>query len=381
MIDKVDIRVPSRIPLVPEFSWIEEQLRRTGRVDRSPASQHYRAVVDLRGSGISALLHAGLKHGKEGNHKLEIIEAGQLSYQEILHAAAKVLPVDPGELEIIRVDLCADVLGVPVSWFVEAACVKYKRFGAALGTIDFQRMGRAGVETVYFGKRPNTIRIYNKTAELIHKYGKLVRLERRSKRIHAQGMKAGIYLSRKPEIPTFEEWSGVDEDQIWTRVERQIGGGRVPCTIDTLGKLAALEDFNPFSNLDLRPGGLSMPKRQDYPLDVFMAGSYVRQKAIAEGRDATVRWLRQQAGHHAARTLKTYEPFLPTADGLGITSEDLLGSFRESTRRQLLGQDGYLVWENSGRLLPSSSESNGQETNNIAESADSNSVELHQPNL
>jgi hypothetical protein len=338
MIDKADIRIPSRVPLADRFSWIGEQLRRTGSVDRCPPSQHYRAVVDLRREGLSALLHAGLKHGPAANHKLEIVDAGEMSYRGILRTVEAIFPVDPRPLEIIRIDLCADVYGITVGWFVNSARVLRKRFGANVGTLDFQRMGRVGVETAYFGRRPNCFRIYDKIAERRSVYAKLSRKFRRLERIREHLAETSPEIVRNgprdKQLPSFEQWSGLDETRMCTRVERQIGGGRIPGALDSLGKLTKLEEYNPFSALVIDPGGLEIPKRTDYPLDVWMAGLHYRRMIFEDGYDSASRWLRKQAGPHAARALEKYKAFVPHL-GLGITSEELHTKFRESVRAQL----------------------------------------------
>ena len=49
-----------------------------------------------------------------------------------------------------------------------------------------------------------------------------------------------------------------------TRVERQMGGGRVPAHIDTFGKLKASAAFNPFDRLDFLAAGVQEPRIEDY---------------------------------------------------------------------------------------------------------------------
>jgi hypothetical protein len=134
--------------------------------------------------------------------------------------------------------------------------------------------------------------------------------------------------------PSFEEWSGLDEMRICTRVERQIGGGRIPYAFDRLGKLTQIEGFNPFSTMVIDPGGSEIPKRADYHLNDWMAGLHYRRMIQEDGYDAASRWLRKQAGPHAARALEQYKPFVPCL-GVGITSEALYAKFRESVRGQL----------------------------------------------
>jgi hypothetical protein len=141
------------------------------------------------------------------------------------------------------------------------------------------------------------------------------------------------------EPPSFEDWSGLDVTRIYTRVERQIGGGRVPDGLDRVGKLTDTEEFNPFSALIIVPGGMEVPKREGRRLPDWMAGLYYRDMILKEGYDPATRWLRKQAGPHAARTLEKFESFVPRAAGLGITAEDLHIRFKETVRLQLSSAD------------------------------------------
>src|ERR1700730_10546918 len=108
----------------------------------------------------------------------------------------------------------------------------YKRFAAEIGKQEYMRMGMKTAETLYFGKRPNCVRIYNKITEFQHQYRQL---QRRS--------------SDAAEIPPFEEIYGYPERGVTlTRVERQIGS-RMPKTVQTFGDFRSLPDFNPFVHL------------------------------------------------------------------------------------------------------------------------------------
>jgi hypothetical protein len=73
---------------------------------------------------------------------------------------------------------------------------------------------------LYFGKRPNIFRIYDKTEEQ--------RVEYR---------RANRKRDAEKQMLTFEERYGHSETEILTRVKRQYGGGRVPKQIATLGRL------------------------------------------------------------------------------------------------------------------------------------------------
>ena len=75
----------------------------------------------------------------------------------------------------MRLDLAVDVEGIGVSWFAEHTRVRYKRWLAKLGVIDAVAMGNREIQTLYYGKRPNVIRIYNKLEEYRVQYQRILR--------------------------------------------------------------------------------------------------------------------------------------------------------------------------------------------------------------
>ncbi len=125
MIDKLDLRVPSILPFRREFRDFESELRLTGSVSGIPGSQHYRAVADLRKRGVPAILHLGNKHTPEANHKIEIIDAGQMAYSQMLGTVEQIIDADPLSLSVMRIDPVADIEGIPVGWFKQHARVQY----------------------------------------------------------------------------------------------------------------------------------------------------------------------------------------------------------------------------------------------------------------
>src|SRR5215472_13088683 len=104
----------------------------------------------------------------------------------------------------------------------------YKRWVADIGQTDskkleYARMGQKYVQTYYLGKRPNCFRVYDKLAEYHCQYARFMRK-----------------LSDAAEPPSFEELYGYPANGITlSRVERQIGGGRVPAELQTFGCLRA----------------------------------------------------------------------------------------------------------------------------------------------
>lgn len=116
MIDKVDLRVPAMTRYGPAMAETGAELR-CGPVPPFRATRFYECVGDLRQThGIDAVVHLGYKWGPR-THKLEIIDAGKKTLAEMEAIFRQVFDIDPTPLSLMRVDLAADALGVPVSWF------------------------------------------------------------------------------------------------------------------------------------------------------------------------------------------------------------------------------------------------------------------------
>jgi hypothetical protein len=238
MIDKVEVRIPRMAHFTREFREFYPEIRNDPRLNPFRRSQHYESAGNLRKFGYDAILHMNCIRDRQGSHKLELLDTGRMGYAMMCHEIERVFDLDPRRLRLMRLDLAADVGGVPVAWFVRHARAQYKRFACDIGQVDaetlqYARMGQQEVQTLYFGKKPNCFRVYDKIAEYHHQYARLARGS-----------------SDAAELPTFEEVYGYPErGLILTRVERQMGGGRIPKQVDTFGKLKAAELFNPFDKL------------------------------------------------------------------------------------------------------------------------------------
>ncbi len=315
MIDKLDERIPRSTPFMPEFSKVYADLRRD---PKGPfrEGQHYAVVGDLRRYGFEAVLHMYCKHGKH-DHKIELVDAGIQSMDFLTHEVRRIFDVPSvSDLGVMRVDFAVDVPGVPVSWFLSQARVKFKRFHNAItGGLEYQQMGQRGVQTIYFGKRPNCYRIYDKVAEHRHQYQRL-------KRTIAKGV----------ELQSFESLYGIAPNYVLTRVERQIGGGRLPEQIRTIGQLRRHgTDFNPFSNLTL-----SQAIREPQPSDFrdrmqYMGVMYARELIQQMGQHAFYQWMNTK--HNAKRWWDKYGLWL--GDSVGVTAPELYARFYDSLSTQL----------------------------------------------
>ncbi len=100
-------------------------------------------------------------------------------------------------------------------------------------------MGNVELQTAYYGRRPNCIRVYDKVAEWRKEYA---------------ARKRGAGETEFPALEAIYGWP--ESGRILTRVERQIGGGRVPAAIRRLGAMPkVLPSFNPFAAVELTPDG------------------------------------------------------------------------------------------------------------------------------
>jgi len=74
----------------------------------------------------------------------------------------QVFAIDAAQLTIMRIDLAADIKGIPVHSFKGNVRAKWKRTASEIGR--YSMVGKLGVETLTLGKRPNVYRFYNKIA-------------------------------------------------------------------------------------------------------------------------------------------------------------------------------------------------------------------------
>jgi hypothetical protein len=342
----VEIRVPARTFFSHDFGGIYPDIAGDPRITRE--TRDYLKVMDLRPAGHDAILHAHCKHGKEGMHKLELLDTGGKTYAGMLDQINRVFDCDPRRLETMRVDLCADVSGIGVPYFQRRMFAQFKQFAAEVGeisveTLEYMQMGKRGLETCYWGKRPNCYRCYDKTAERFNAYMKLVR----------RALRDGI---PDADVPDFETWCGWPENEVRTRIERQMGGGRVPEKLATMALLSGAAEFNPFDRLRIIQGTAEDPdyrtftvpkgkhgqrRKGTYP--EWLQGVGLRCFVEQVGMHHARRVSNVQTKGHAKRLFDKYEAFMPSvaeqgqpgASELAITSEYLYDVYRESVGRQL----------------------------------------------
>jgi hypothetical protein len=261
---------------------------------------------------------------------------------------SQVFQVDPWTLGLMRVDLAADVEGVPVPWFRNHAHVNRKQFSSRIEKsqeleVQFVGMGRAEAQTLYAGKRPNLIRIYNKLAEW---RTQLKKQEMNCRRFNA-GMKG---LEMSPEQmhygtripPTFAELCRAEgyeyqEGNILTRIERQIGGSRFPSELTTFNDLRFAHELTPFQGLRLvgrEPIRQFESPPDGVPIRNWLAalGLEVLQQQLGSAQVAQATVLKHGKGN-GRRILESLAECLPKRRE-ALTMEEIQESFRKSTLLQ-----------------------------------------------
>jgi hypothetical protein len=318
MIDKLELRIPGRTQFSPPFAALYRDLSSDEKMNPFKSAQHYVKSGDLRLLGYPCILHIHCTRDKQGNHKLELVDTADMSVAAMRNEVERIFDVDSRQLGLMRLDLAADVPGVPIPWFAQHARVKYKRWTADVGKIEFAQMGKGQIETLYFGKRPNCFRIYDKIAELRHQYAQLRRRE-----------------SDAAETPSFLEEFGYPETGfVLTRVERQIGGSRFPALLDQFSSLRRLPAFNPFANLELQSFDESpAPSIEDFGVIEYLAGLGARSAAMDMGLHRFRSFLNKHPPRNANRILRRMQPFLPRE--VGTDSKKLFEIYQESVNRQL----------------------------------------------
>lgn len=350
MIDKLDVRVPELATFTPQIADTLAQMRNAPVAPFRPA-RFYSYVGDLRKThGIEAVLHLGYKYGPP-THKLEIVDAGKKTLADMRDVITQVFAVKPEELEVMRLDLAADIPGVPVHWFRDKARFQFKQFAsriekAAEAELEFIAMGTAQAQSLYAGRRPNCVRIYDKIAEWYLQWRKLQRDYERFNR----GMKdfnlnqeQRYYAERY--VPSFQEWcrrEGYEyrEGAIVTRIERQIGGDRVPPELRTVGHLSKAHEFNPFQTLQIVSAGpvRSFDEPPDsVPIRNWLAAlGFVKLCEVYGNSQQAISYVTKFGNGNGRRVLDTLLPLLPQ-ERPAVTDAEILEQYRQTTEKQILG--------------------------------------------
>jgi len=366
MIDKIEVISERGNGFGKQFKPIEQELRGNPRFASFRPSKHYLAVGDLRPFGFDAIMH--LEQRRYGTSKLELLDTGTKKLGEMCSTVEDLLDGDPLRHRVSRIDLCADVAGIALTWFRDHIRVKRKQWLAEFS--QESKMGKKFYGTYYWGKRPSCLRVYDKVAERKIEYDRWCRRTIREER-KAWGQENAIAKpeDRKPlllpELPDFLEWLAIelpisqqarraqaaipgleDPEQLQcfpvvTRVENQMGG-RVPENLSSLHLVKTnAREFDPFAGLELLTGRREVPD----PNAKDASGKYIWDPVrYATGigiRELFKTWGAQQAWNildrqrHGARILETYRDFIPDTGEPGITPAALRDRYQATVTQQL----------------------------------------------
>jgi len=323
MIDKLELRLPRVTLFRPEVREFMLESRFFKNSTRTMSSGRYSWVTNLQPVGIDALLHYGLKRQEhdphEGEHKLELLDTGEKAYSQIVGQLESTVEGPVSDLDIMRLDLCADMVGIPIEWFFTRLRVKFKRVAYEIGTLKARRIGKAGIQTLSSGKRPNIFRAYDKVAE----YKNQLRSLRRKHKLDGDRI-------------TLETQFGVSEKAVITRLEQQMGGSRLPIEVNCFGKLSHLPDFNPFARVEIVNGsGARVPTIQECGFATWLMGTRLRELRDEMGAQQFARWMSTNTDGNSARWRKQYAEFLEPDSDFRVTIQTVLDTYRESVKKQL----------------------------------------------
>jgi hypothetical protein len=320
-------------------------------------SQFYQYVCNLRDPfGVDAMIHLNYRYGRE-NHKVEIIDAGDKTLDEMAGIITQLFDIDPWRLRVMRTDLAADVDGAPVHWFKNSAHIDRKQFSSSIEKsfereLQFVSMGSAVAQTLYAGKRPNLYRIYDKLAEWRIQYRKIVQdYQRFNERMAGMDMtgEQRYFGQRCP--PTFHEYCetfGYDfqPGNVLTRVERQIGG-RVPPEFATLADLRHAHELDPFTALQIIPSAKSQildPPAENVSVRNWLAAlGFESVKQQFGSAQLARQFVLKHGKNNGKRILESLLKSMPRSRA-AVTREGIVESYRLSTLAQTSPREGNQVY-------------------------------------
>lgn len=378
MVDKLECE----LKLGSSYTKVAAEIRaevRSGRASVIPfnKSKYYAAVVDLREvTEQDALLHIQSRFGNHSD-KIELLNTGEKKWDAMMTTIASVYDGNPEDLPTRRVDLCCDLPDVSVERIARTVRANFKRMEWQFGTItaqesdgktvDFMQVSASKLTGIQLGSRPNPVRVYDKTAETKFRYEQAKRRADREAAAFLANNVQGIgevptdntdvnrgfrkrlkaAACRMYPFPSFEDWSGLWEWQVLTRVERQMQG-KIPLVVSTV---RALRDnatlFNPFENLRFAaPGAELGVSEDDYSGFDWFVG--LKMWEALQSGELTYQQMhklfnRGRHGRRSGNANRIFDKFAPFvrrgsigSDGaIDISPVELFERYRESVTRQL----------------------------------------------
>jgi hypothetical protein len=258
----------------------------------------------------------------------------------------------------MRIDLAADVPNVPVSWFRDHARFKYKQFASSIeksaeSELEFIGMGTAVAQSLYAGRRPNCVRVYNKFAELKRQWLRLKRNCEKYNRGLSEFDLTDEQRQNAIRIPLmFDEFclkEGCEyrEGAILSRVERQIGGDRFPQELRTFGDLNRAHEFNPFQAVQIISAGPvtcfeNPPKGVSVRDWLAVRGLQALQDDLG-GVQQTEAFVMKHGNGNGRRVLDSLREIMPRVYP-AVTQESVFEIYRQSTEKQIFANEENCVY-------------------------------------
>lgn len=257
---------------------------------RRPHGQ-YQEAYDMRALGLSATLN--VMHRWTHSHSLEVIGCDRMALSEIRCIVEKVINSNPSSLRLLRLDLTADVADLGMEFIRGHMLVKAKRTYRGFEKVEFEE-GPRRLQTLYFGRGKDYIRVYDKMAQTVER---------------------GTPISR---------FSGSGHTSI-VRFERQL---RPPSRFAPLfADLNQCDQWCPFDQVRFPA---LVPVHDQAPLRAKIARAGIKAIIDEKGLLGARAYLHRESGGNAARLLRKY---LTPKDH--VAAPDLNLIFQESARRQL----------------------------------------------
>jgi len=349
------------------------------------SSKYYEWSANLSHFGFPAIVHFGpssdlnpmngidldYKWPKKAHHKLEILEAGEKTYSEMVELANHLFDGEAEEYGIMRTDLTADVPDVTVPWFKDHTYIPGKQYRAEIGEIPslpgvpYRRVSQCLAQTIYAGKKPHQTRIYDKVGERMVRYKSYVRkainkatrdsihlLEQSSAaRLDdwIEGLESDIeYDPPVPDLVTFDQMFGHSPKCIITRVERQLSG----YDLDNFGLLTMADlkkhslKINPMKHLKFFSDPITswgQVSQAPHPTGTErftwkdrMVGERLRDRTAQLGLSENIELMKIELGSNWWRTYDKFKPYLsPRAKVISFSAGELVASYRRSTLKQI----------------------------------------------
>lgn len=390
MLDKLETPIESPGKLSPALYAIRREVLSDSKHKAIPFSpdKHYRGRVDMRKvDGTDRMFHVEARAGHHWD-KIELLHTGDKTWDDIATLLSYSVTGDIETLPVRRAD-CAVDSDLSVEWYAKSIRCQWKRWRSEVGEIElldenrkhiqFMDIGRRRLETMYLGRKPNPLRVYDKTAETVHRYKQAERAHYRAamELDEAQQMRCQYYselgfhgklsdldkflpfdvrqqarnlVKRRFPFIEFHNWEG-NTQRLWdftirTRIERQMSGD-VPLLISSVkGLRDNVLAFNPFERVKF-----AMPDTvidwdtvPDLTPIEQLAGEMIERKFKEEGwtfdqlyRRLNVSRTGKRTGRAQAKVDKFREYLERAVDAEqkpGVTAEELFEQYRSSIRRQ-----------------------------------------------